>query len=1589
MQPPLRLAQAASPAGAVSGRPSADTSSPGCSSSGSGQAGVGMRGAPGSRRLVWRAGPAQPPPSPPPAPRSLLPRERERELAATRTWVGAGGGGRGGGSGAGGRPYLGGGEVARVVSLGSLGPLLLRPFPTGTSGSSTVRRRERGGGSGGGAEEVDTAMRPPLPRDWTRLEDMAPEPDPAATVGSAARGRSREGGGAPMGGSPSALGPLSRPPRSEEGRNSNSSGSSSNTGLAFSGGGTAGCWGDLFRLFPRCSTCRELRQLHRDYSGRLLPDHIPALMAAAAKLCTRNQNRNRARSDGDGGERTHQQQQQQQQGEDRHGQWRQQQGEESKGEPDVDVDVGAAADDADESHQLVVYVWELAGSALRLARSRELPPRSLATAMWAVAKLPLSHHQQQQDTLPPGELVGRSPSTHPRDAPAPAPAPCREEWLQWVREMARCAASSPALLAGFSPQDVSQTLWAVASLECGPLPRAFLEGLLEAARPRLAAFSPQSLSNSLWALSRLRCQPPPAWLEAACAASAPQLAAFSPQALATTAAALAHLEYCPGADWWAAFFEACHHRMWPHTGRGPGVADPHMDPRQPPGMAAMPGPTATTTTTTMTQPLSTQAAAAAALDAAAAETAVAATAAPASCARMDMSSGAAAAISPAVAGPGGWGRLASSSPTQPQPQRQPASVAPPPPPPQSLAQTAWAVARLGVAPPAPWLEGLVAAAAAAGPRLNGQDVANLMWALGALGYRDLGRCSSPDTVDMDWGNTRTGPAPAPLSDAPAPRSGPRLLLPLLGAWQRCLERDTLQPQQLSACLVACVHLGLEAGAGADGGGQSGLAACRSRSGSWSWSDAVERSLESLGRRLPACSGQVVANALWAAARLGCRPPSAWVGAAVERFMRAMEDDDAGPQEVANVWWSLGRLRWVPPPDTASDLLARSLALVASGDLTSGELASMMWALGRLGIRLPKPLMDRLVAIVRSALIREGRQARQEQQQQQRGGGPAGAPAATSTSTAGRPRPRGHLLMRAAPAAPPATLVTLLRALSARQATSQRSTAMSLLERSLRHMTMTLTPPPALAVGAFGAAGGETGAEREGPRLRRDVQPAAAAGPAAARQVSLSLHSAASLGVALCAESGRPGAGSSRGLAGAVVAAVRAVLPYTNSRDLAMCLSALAAMEAAVPMGLLAAALQRAGELHGVGGPPPVGGPAGPAGGGGGGSAALRPGGLGPQAVSVADLATSVCSLGRLLELHAECRGRGGAERASRAERGAGGGRGSGSGGSPEVPAVPDDDDDGRNVIIDADGDGDAGEVGVSTGGGGGGAEQQWAARAAAAAAAAEVRSRWDELLLSRPRLAGAREVLLAAALAHLEGQGQGQGQGDSAPAGGAGASTPPPSLAHSAVPSLALTPEDEHRQHSPAPASTAAAAADGAGSGSSAGSGVVLPPLSPASVQHLILGCSLARLRPGPRLLRLLAGRLVGVSGELPGGVVAACLAHLAAMGAEMEPGLAERLVAGMRERLRAQGPARAQGRGWVAAVCGGVSLLVAMWVLRRRGGGGGGVAEVALRTASPGNRAGRCRLRRAAEVVDPVVMRRLQGRLTRLREEAECLRTT
>jgi hypothetical protein len=95
-------------------------------------------------------------------------------------------------------------------------------------------------------------------------------------------------------------------------------------------------------------------------------------------------------------------------------------------------------------------------------------------------------------------------------------------------------------LHGFSPQDLANMAWALATLGHAHAHSGFMCALLQAALPQLHSFSPQDLAKTIRALATLG-HVDAVFMDALLQAAAPQLRSFTPQELANTAWALASL----------------------------------------------------------------------------------------------------------------------------------------------------------------------------------------------------------------------------------------------------------------------------------------------------------------------------------------------------------------------------------------------------------------------------------------------------------------------------------------------------------------------------------------------------------------------------------------------------------------------------------------------------------------------------------------------------------------------------------------------------------------------------------------------------------------------------------------------------------------------------------------------------------------------------------------------------------------------------------------------------------------------------------------------------------------------------------------
>jgi hypothetical protein len=124
-----------------------------------------------------------------------------------------------------------------------------------------------------------------------------------------------------------------------------------------------------------------------------------------------------------------------------------------------------------------------------------------------------------------------------------------DTWLAWFQQ--QLLHQMPAC----NQQVLANTIWALARLGATPS-QPFLEGFLQQCSSQLAeasgsgsSSSPQGYSNTLASLAKLQQRPGEAWLRAYVAAIQPQLRRFKPQELANTLWALAKLGHQPPQEW--------------------------------------------------------------------------------------------------------------------------------------------------------------------------------------------------------------------------------------------------------------------------------------------------------------------------------------------------------------------------------------------------------------------------------------------------------------------------------------------------------------------------------------------------------------------------------------------------------------------------------------------------------------------------------------------------------------------------------------------------------------------------------------------------------------------------------------------------------------------------------------------------------------------------------------------------------------------------------------------------------------------------------------------------------------------------------
>lgn len=151
-----------------------------------------------------------------------------------------------------------------------------------------------------------------------------------------------------------------------------------------------------------------------------------------------------------------------------------------------------------------------------------------------------------------------------------------------ARWLARYQAASRPLLARFGPQDLANSIWALARISSGggggdtdgsdsggddaaalaaAVDPRWLDWWLVESLGRLPAFKERELANALWALAALRRAPGDAWLARLLECAAPRLRRFRPRELVAAAWALARLQRRPPDAWLSSFLNATRPRL--------------------------------------------------------------------------------------------------------------------------------------------------------------------------------------------------------------------------------------------------------------------------------------------------------------------------------------------------------------------------------------------------------------------------------------------------------------------------------------------------------------------------------------------------------------------------------------------------------------------------------------------------------------------------------------------------------------------------------------------------------------------------------------------------------------------------------------------------------------------------------------------------------------------------------------------------------------------------------------------------------------------------------------------------------------------
>ncbi|KAG2429179.1 hypothetical protein HYH02_014114 [Chlamydomonas schloesseri] len=520
--------------------------------------------------------------------------------------------------------------------------------------------------------------------------------------------------------------------------------------------------------------------------------------------------------------------------------------------------------------------------------------------------------------------------THLAQCVAAAPQPLSGEDLAVLERMqASMLAVVESSMHEYRARQVSNITWALARLGL-PSGAAFLrDHMLAAAYPLLPWYEPQHLANTLWALATAGVGPDDGWLEeyltAAFVAMQRRGGAFEPQHLANLLWSLERMGVMPDEEWMGVFYECCVAALPTASGQDcsnvlSSLALMSMHTHRP----------------TATADLAARIAA-----------------------RLSalLAAHAGASSSSSSAGGGGGGRRASGA--------------------GGVGGVEAGALGPEVLTPLPSHAGVsaTAASAAAGassravaaPEVSDQTIANSLWALAAMGVEPEAalwdRCVAVVRSRLA-DPTRPAPAVAPAAlttllwvAATLRRPLPPALMSLVYARLRGPQMAAMEPRGVATLVWALAAAPPE----------------QARPPVEWLGEAAEAT--GGGRRVAELGGQAVSNLLYGMCELGARPPPAWMAGLVNHFHRHLGAEASG-QSVANVLWCLAKMGyrlngegmdilaglvasrlggWQEEQAEAAAAAGAAAAAAVPPPFTSQELSNILYAFATLGYDLAPAL----------------------------------------------------------------------------------------------------------------------------------------------------------------------------------------------------------------------------------------------------------------------------------------------------------------------------------------------------------------------------------------------------------------------------------------------------------------------------------------------------------------------------------------------------------------------------------------------------------------------------------------------------------